>query len=330
MRAEIIVFALIALFLLAGSLLAITMPASNSSLSNLGKAPEFSAGNWINSQPLKISDLKGKVILVDFWTYSCINCIRTLPFLESWNEKYSGKGLVIIGVHTPEFEFEKIPQNVKDAVTRFGIKYPVVQDNDRNTWNAYKNNFWPRHYLIDKEGDIRYDHIGEGGYAETEAAIQQLLGVKMSMTNMSSDIDLSQLGSPELYLGYQFARAPLGNEEGFQPGIIVDYITPNITSGNVAYLSGKWMNSPESLISINNSKMFLIYRAKKVNIVAGGNATARILIEGFPASGDDVVNGSVQINSQRLYNIISMPDYGTHLLEIDAQPGLHLYTFTFG
>src|SRR5919107_290699 len=133
---------------------------------------------------IDLKDLKGKVVLVDFWTYSCINCIRTLPYLVDWNEKYADKGLVIVGVHSPEFEFEKNVDNVKAAVQKYGIKYPVVQDNDKGTWDAYENRYWPRKYLIDNEGYIRYDHIGEGGYAETEKVIRSLLAERAAQTGI--------------------------------------------------------------------------------------------------------------------------------------------------
>lgn len=144
--------------------------------SQFKKAPEFDrVTGYLNTKPIGLSDLKGKVVLVDFWTYSCINCIRTIPYLVDWNEKYADKGLAIVGVHAPEFEFEKNIENVKEAVERFGIKYPVIQDNDKGTWNAYQNQYWPRKYIVDNEGYVRYDHIGEGGYAETEKVIQSLL-----------------------------------------------------------------------------------------------------------------------------------------------------------
>jgi len=144
--------------------------------SQFKRAPEFAETNeYINTAPIKLADLRGKVVLVDFWTYTCINWIRTIPYLVDWNEKYANNGLVIVGVHTPEFEFEKNIDNVKAAVDKFGLKYPLVQDNDKGTWNAYENRYWPRIYLVDTEGYIRYDHIGEGGYAEIEKVIQSLL-----------------------------------------------------------------------------------------------------------------------------------------------------------
>ena len=144
--------------------------------SQFKKAPEFAGITGdINTKQLNLSDLRGKVVLIDFWTYSCINCIRTIPYLVDWDEKYSDKGLVIVGIHTPEFEFEKDIHNVQAAVKKFGIKYPVLQDNDKDTWNAFENRYWPRKYIVDSEGYIRYDHIGEGGYQETEKVIQNLL-----------------------------------------------------------------------------------------------------------------------------------------------------------
>jgi len=190
--------------------------------------------NTANNKPIKLSDYKGKVILLDFWTYSCINCIRTIPYLSSWYDRYSDQGFIIIGVHSPEFDFEKIPDNVKDAVNKFGIKYPVVLDSDHKTWAAYQNNYWPRHYLIDTQGYIRDDHIGEGGYNETEKTIQTLLAEKATLDNKTSisfnmtkgtipksnsttlkNIDLTKNTSPEIYLGYSLARSSLGNPQGF-------------------------------------------------------------------------------------------------------------------
>jgi thiol-disulfide isomerase/thioredoxin len=157
--------------------------------SQFKKAPEFDkVTGYINTKPINLSDLKGKVVLVDFWTYSCINCIRTIPYLVEWNEKYADKGLVIVGVHAPEFEFEKDVDNVKVAVKKFGIKYPVIQDNDKGTWNAYENQYWPQKYIVDNEGFIRYDHIGEGGYAETEKVIQSLLQERTAQLAVDSSL----------------------------------------------------------------------------------------------------------------------------------------------
>ncbi len=340
LRPEIMVFAIIIVFIAAASII-INVPQQQnyqSSLPNLGKAPELiETQNWINSEPLKIEDLKGKVVIVDFWTYTCINCIRTLPYLNGWHGKYADKGLVIIGIHTPEFEFEKDYNNVKAAVEKYGIKYAVVQDNNYATWRAYKNNYWPRKYIIDKDGNIRYDHIGEGGYEETEKVIQELLKeanpyakLLNNMTNISSDTDFSQIGTPEIYLGYAFSRNQLGNSEGFSPNKFVDYIPANITKANAFYLEGLWLNNADNMESATKGKVSLIYKAKRANIVAGGSANIIIKINNVTAEGDDVVDGTANISEERLYNIVSSDNYDIKLLEIQTTPGLKLYTFTFG
>ncbi len=339
MRIEIIVFGVILLFVAVLTVTnsvpggEINMSVEKSSLPVLGNAAELQGiSNWINTEPFKISDLKGKVVLVDFWTYSCINCIRTLPHLVEWYDKYADKGLVIVGVHTPEFEFEKDPANVEAAVRKFGIEYPVVQDNNFDTWKAYDNRYWPREYLIDKDGQIRHDHIGEGSYDETEKAIVDLLReiapVEENFSTMKPDNIL--VGTPEIYLGYSFARTPLGNSEGFSENNVVDYKPVNATIPNIVYFSGKWHNGPEIVRAVVNSRLFLIYSAKNVNIVAGNTSKIRVFVDGKPSVGDDVVNGTVSISDQRLYNIVKGDNAGTHLVEIDADPGFELYTFTFG
>jgi thiol-disulfide isomerase/thioredoxin len=323
--------------------------------SQFRKAPEFKGiTSYINTNQTKLSDLKGKVILVDFWTYSCINCIRTLPYLVDWNQKYSDKGLVIVGVHSPEFEFEKNINNVKQAVARFGIKYPVLLDNDHETWNAYQNSYWPRKYLVDSDGYIRYDHIGEGGYAETENAIKSLLaersnqqGLEISNLNQTKlivpgaqSVDFNQIKSPELYFGYQYARAQLGNIQGFNPEKTVNYTIPgsNLES-NVIYLQGLWKNNPDSMELVgSNGKIMLAYSAKSINIVAGGKGEAIVKEDGKgnqtnnTFKGNDVNSeGRLTVDGQRLYNIADHTNYGNHQIEIAARgPGFKVYTFTFG
>jgi len=318
-------------------------------------APEFKGiTSYINTNGTKLSDLKGKVVLVDFWTYSCINCIRTLPYLVDWNQKYSDKGLVIVGIHSPEFEFEKNIDNVKQAVARFGIKYPVLLDNDHGTWNAYQNNYWPRKYLVDSEGYIRYDHIGEGGYAETENAIRNLLaersnqqGLETSNLNQTKlivpkmpSVDLNQIKTPELYFGYQYARSQLGNIEGFNPEKTVNYTIPSSNlDTNVIYLQGLWKNNPDNMELVGpDGKITLVYSAKSVNIVAGGkgHVTVREYDNGVQTNnsskGNDTdAEGKLSIDGQRLYNIADNTNYGNHHIEIDAKgPGFKIYTFTFG
>lgn len=339
-------------------------PNSNNGISSIGlsidksqfkKAPEFTGiTSYINTNATKLSDLKGKVVLVDFWTYSCINCIRTLPYLVDWNQKYSDKGLVIVGVHSPEFEFEKNIDNVKQAVTRFGIKYPVLLDNDHGTWNAFQNSYWPRKYLVDSDGYIRYDHIGEGGYVETENAIKNLLtersnqqGIEISNINQTKltvpgaqSVDFNQIKTPELYFGYQYARAQLGNIEGFNPDKTVNYTIPTSNlKPNVIYLQGLWKNNPDSMELVGpDGKIILSYSSKSVNIVAGGKGEITVKEDGKntqtnnPFKGNDLdTGGKVNIDGQRLYNIAEHADYGNHHIEIKAKgSGFRLYTFTFG
>ena len=330
--------------------------------SQFKKAPEFEKiTGYINTNPINLSDLKGKVILVDFWTYSCINCIRTIPYLVDWNDKYEDKGLVIVGIHTPEFEFEKNIDNVKAAVERFGIKYPVIQDNDKGTWNAYQNQYWPRKYIIDNEGYIRYDHIGEGGYAETEKVIQSLLQERSAQLDLDSNlsisnnntatktttipenaqsVDFSKINSPELYFGYQLARVPLGNPEGFNPDQTVDYSlvkTGSDIKPNIIYLDGTWKNNADNMeLQSNTGRIALVYSAKSVNIVAGGKGEVSLSEDGSTPLGKNLgadlsEEGRFAIDGQRLYNLLMHDNYGAHSIVIDVKGrGFQAYTFTFG
>jgi thiol-disulfide isomerase/thioredoxin len=321
--------------------------------SQFKQAPELAKiSGYINTEPITLAELKGKVVLVDFWTYSCINCIRTIPYLNAWYEKYADQGLVIVGVHTPEFEFEKNIDNVNAAVEKYGIKYPVVQDNDKGTWKAYENRYWPRKYLVDDEGYIRYDHIGEGSYAETEKVIQSLLteraansGQTININGSTSQpdsvqsVEFNKIRTPELYFGYQFARAPLGNPEGFNPDEVVSYSIPDNSAikPNTIYLSGEWKNNKDSMeLQGQGGKIVLTYSAKSVNIVAGGQGELKIVENNVQLTGDgrgsDVSeNGSVGVDGQRLYNIARHDDYGTRTIEITAiGKGFQIYTFTFG
>ena len=315
-------------------------------------APELAKiSGHVNTEELSLADLRGKVVLVDFWTYSCINCIRTIPYLNAWHEKYADQGLVIVGVHTPEFEFEKNHDNVVAAVEKFGIEYPVVQDNDKGTWREYENRYWPRKYLIDDEGYIRYDHIGEGAYAETEKVIQSLLAERAANSGQTISIDGSisqpdaqnvdfvKIRTPELYFGYQFARAKLGNPEGFKPGEVVSYSIPENSEikPNIIYVSGDWKNSPDSMeLQGEIGRIVLSYSAKAVNIVAGGQGELHIVENRVQLTGDgrgdDVSEtGQLDVDGQRLYNIAMHDDYGTRTIEITAiGKGFQIYTFTFG
>jgi thiol-disulfide isomerase/thioredoxin len=317
--------------------------------SGFKKAPELGGiAGYINTSPEELkAAMKDKVVLYDIWTYSCINCQRTLPYIVAWNNKYADKGLLIIGIHSPEFEFEKDYNNVKTAVEKFGIKYPVVLDNDHQTWNAFENRYWPRKYIADSEGYIRYDHIGEGGYAETEKIIQdllqersQLLGLNVTAAQPLVDLKEYQFNvaqTPELYFGYNFAlgRNQLGNSEGFKPDQIVTYSLPQQLNQDYFYLEGQWKNFEDRMKLVSETgKIVLPYFAKSVNIVAANESDLQILLDGklvtSENSGTDVHDGTVHVSGDRLYNLISSSDAGVHTLTIVAKPGFEIYTFTFG
>jgi thiol-disulfide isomerase/thioredoxin len=313
------------------------------------KAPELvGIAGYINTTPVDLKEsMKDKVILYDFWTYSCINCIRTLPYITAWNTKYADQGLLIIGIHSPEFEFEKDFNNVQTAVKQYNISYPVLQDNDMKTWKAFENRYWPRKYIADSEGYIRYDHIGEGGYDETEKIIQELLQERnqllgLNNTTVQTLVDLEEhqftaSQTPELYFGYNFAfgRNQLGNSEGFNPEQIVTYSLPEKLARDYFYLEGQWQNFGDRMKLVSeNGKIILPYFAKSVNIVATNESILQILLDGksvtLQDAGSDVQNGTVHILGDRLYNLISSNNADTHTLTIIAKPGFEIYTFTFG
>jgi len=313
-------------------------------------APEFiGIENWLNSDPITLEELKGKVVLVDFWTYSCINCIRTLPYITAWDEKYRESGLVVVGIHTPEFDFEKKPENVGKAIEKYNIRYPVGQDNSYATWNAFHNRYWPRKYLINYKGEIVYDHIGEGGYEETEKKIQEFLQerakslkekieVEKKTINRTIDIDPRQIGTPEIYLGYQFTRGNFGNKEGLRPEQTIEYTIQKEVVPNNVYLQGKWKNNKDNVELISNTgKILLIYQAKDLNIVAESNENtpAEVLLNTKPVKeekGKDITKGGIAIiNESRLYNLVEAKDYKIRAIEINFKnSGVKVYTFTFG
>ncbi|MGB0856076.1 MAG: redoxin family protein [Nitrosopumilus sp.] len=314
-------------------------------------APELvGIAHYLNTTPEKINEeIKDKVVLYDIWTYSCINCIRTLPYITAWNDKYADEGFVIIGIHSPEFEFEKDPKNVKMAIDKHGIDYPVVLDNDMETWKAFENRYWPRKYIADHEGYIRYDHIGEGGYQETEKVIQQLLEERSTALGIQTvsavplvDIDEFEhtlFRTPELYFGYQFAqnRNQLGSNEGFQPGKTVTYSEPDNIDLHKFYLTGDWKNHEDSMELISEiGTIKLLYNAKEVNIVTDREAELEILLDGEPLpakySGSDITSNSIlRASEPNLYNIVSSEDSSSHIMEIKVKgQGFQIFTFTFG
>jgi cytochrome c biogenesis protein CcdA/thiol-disulfide isomerase/thioredoxin len=316
-------------------------------LPDYGAAPDFTdTQEWFNTrgeQPLSIARLTGqdRVVLIDFWTYTCINCIRTLPYLKAWDAEYRDDGLTIVGVHSPEFAFEKDAGNVADAIGDYGIRYPVVQDNELGTWSAFANQYWPAKYLIDAEGHVRYVHFGEGDYEQTEAAIRALLahagdrrlGSEAEPGEVES-ID-PELRTPETYLGY--ARAE-GWVNGPQPGA-KDYGEPDPSSldlNQFAY-GGAWQVGPESATALRDASLALSFQARRVFLVLGSSAQSRdveVLLDGDRIAdadaGTDVQDARATITEQRLYRLVDLPEAGRHSLTLRFDPGVSGYAFTFG
>jgi thiol-disulfide isomerase/thioredoxin len=303
---------------------------------------------FVNVDNITIRSLIGKkVILVDFWTYSCINCVRTIPYLNSWYTKYHDQGLEIIGVHSPEFQFEHDINNVRAAVKKYDIQYPVVLDNNLATWSAYQNQYWPEEYLIDIDGFIVERNIGEGNYDTTEMEIQNLLkeradalGIRVNISNTTGipanniNIDYSSVGSPETYFGSARNEYLANGKQGTNG--LQTFVRPVTPLLNALYLVGPWNFSGQYAGTAGNGSIIFHYNAKNVYLVASAdNATpVRILLDGKPitdSAGSDVSGGIAMIRDNQLYNIVQGSDYGEHILELDIpQPGLRAYTFTFG
>lgn len=307
-------------------------------------APEFTGlTNWINSEPLNLDELRGKVVLVDFWTYSCINCIRTQPYLKSWHETYKDSGLVIIGVHAPEFAFEQKPENVKNAAQKAGLTYPIALDNDFATWNAYENQYWPASYLIDKDGQVRRYHGGEGEYKETEQAIRMLLGEnggsvpQQSSSALSGDVPVSKAQTPETYLGTKRASNYTGAPNltqgihTFQPG--------KLERVNQWTLGGTWEVTSEGIIAQSSSTLSFRFGAKEGYTVTANevaNASIGVTLNGKPisqtsAAGEDVKNSTVTVNAAQLYKIVKFNEFTPDsTVKLTVPEGVQLNVFTFG
>lgn len=289
--------------------------------------------DWINSAPINISSLKGKVVLIDFWTYSCINCVRTLPYLTAWDEKYRDKGLVIIGIHSPEFAFEQKLENVTNAVKKFGIHYPVALDNVFTTWSNYKNHYWPAHYLINKQGNVVYTHFGEGQYDVAEHNIQVLLGQKTGISTLETtkaplnDSTLLTAITPETYLGSERASRFQGQLSASQNL----YEFPMLLKQNHWALQGKWQVMPQKIISgSKGSTIKLHFQAQKIFLVLGSQdkkvKTATLLL-----NGKSFKNNQLIIKEDTLYELLDLPKPRNGILEIIFdQPGAEAYAFTFG
>ncbi|NWJ24354.1 cytochrome c biogenesis protein DipZ [Rhizobium sp. RM] len=317
-----------------------------------GRAPSLDgAVEWLNSPPLTAEQLRGKVVLVDFWTYSCINCIRTVPFVRAWAEKYKDQGLVVIGVHSPEFAFEKKIDNVKQAISDFKIGYPVAVDNDYKIWRAFENNYWPAHYLIDAKGQIRYHHFGEGNYRQTEQAIQDLLHEAGSEMAASAPVDpqakgaeaspdLKNIRSGETYLGYERATG-FASKEPLRAGVASDYTSRDLDL-NEWGLAGTWTINPEqAVLDRAGGEITSRFSARDLHLVLGPGKAGKpvrfqVTIDGkAPGTnhGADIdADGNGTVTSTRLYQLVRQSG------EVDARnfeirfldPGVEAYAFTFG
>lgn len=316
----------------------------------------ISPDGFINSDPFRLQDLAGKkVILLDFWTYSCINCQRTIPYLKAWHEKYKDEGLEIVGVHSPEFAFEKQYENVEAAVRKWGIPFAVVLDNAHQNLRSYNTIYWPTKYLIDIDGFVVYKHIGEGGYQETEQKIRQLLDerhrVLVGRKGLASvgllgslkeavEVDFLKIGTPEIYLGSTTNRGHFGNPEGLAPGKTIAYAVPDRIKANEVYIEGAWYNDADHLkLESAKGRIVLSYRARDVNIVAGAlgeGAKMKVRLDGKPledgSRGRDInAEGVAEVGVFDLYNVVAADEYGPHTLEIEIEgPGFCAYALTFG
>ncbi len=296
-------------------------------LSSMENAPDFTGGQqWFNSKPLTMTQLRGKVVLVDFWTYTCINCIRTFPYTKAWWEKYKDKGFVLVGIHTPEFEFEKDAGNVGRAIKDFGITYPVVQDNNYTIWNAYGNQYWPADYLIDKNGVIRDTHFGEGDYDTTEKKIQELLGISMPVKNPTYQVNTQ---TPETYLGLNRLGALSSPETPTTTGASQTFTAPDPVPYNTFAFVGLWTESPERAIPDTGASLVYHFDATDVYLVM------RPKVEGTPGKVQVYMDGkltdTITVDTDRLYTLIKLPKQGEHLLQMNFLDGnLELYAFTFG
>ena len=318
-------------------------------------APQLYGSFWLNSEPISLRDYTGEVVLIDFWDYTCVNCIRTLPYIKEWRKKYKTFGLTVVGVHTPEFELAAAPEHVQKAIGNFKITYPVMLDNDAIIRNAYSVRHWPTRCLVDRDGYVRFVQHGEGGYVEFERAIQQLL------SEAGSHGELPALTIPfrgedqagavcyrptcELYLGY--LRGALGNPEGYNPESTLEYTDPGIYLPERFYATGKWMNERQSLrfdgSEGEDGAILFPYQAKEVNAVMGSRdgslCEVRVQQNSQPLpkeiSGVDIVQlprqqTSLFIDTPRMHAIVCNKEFGSHMLKLTtSNPNLEIYSFTF-
>lgn len=298
-------------------------------LDDYGPAPEFAAlESWLNSGPLTMAGLRGKVIVIDFWTYSCINCLRTLPYVKAWYDAYEDDGLVIVGVHTPEFSFERVPDNVRRAVRDHGIEYPVAIDNEFGTWEAWSNRYWPAKYFVDRRGRIRYAHFGEGAYEESERVIQQLLdepGAELVSEGIDDETPSGEQ-TPETYLGYQRIDRFVGSQ--IAPDRETEYSIPDFVPLHGLAYGGRWTVEDERIVAGEDARLRLRFHASNVFLVlgvAGGRqGNVEVTLDGkrlgsFPVTQDDI------------HTLARIPgEKRDHVLDLRFSPGTEAYAFTFG
>jgi thiol-disulfide isomerase/thioredoxin len=316
---------------------------ATAALPRLGAAPDFTGTQrWFNTpggRPLSLKALRGHVVLIDFWTYTCINCLRTLPYLEAWDARYRRDGLVIVGVHAPEFPFEREAGNVQAAIHREGIRYPVVQDNKLATWGAWGNQYWPAEYLIDAKGQVREAHFGEGQYDRSEMNIRGLLreaGHRNpgAMATPRGAVHPTSEATPETYLG--LARA-----ENFDPPPVAGtktYVAPSDLRTSHFALSGTWHEADVAATAVGNAAIHAAVVGKDVYLVLSpppkGAGRVAVMLDGHPIAadraGDDVHGGVVRVDRQRLYHLVSAPKAEHHQLTLSVTPGVAAYAFTFG
>jgi cytochrome c biogenesis protein CcdA/thiol-disulfide isomerase/thioredoxin len=320
-----------------------TGPGPDSGLPVYGRAPEFADNQqWFNTpgdRPLTLRSLRGRVVLVDFWTYSCINCLRTLPYLTAWDKRYRKDGLTIVGVHSPEFPFEKEASNVEEAIERNGVEYPVAQDNELATWNAYGNQYWPAEYFIDSRGRVRFAHFGEGEYGEKEKVIRELLAEagkapELVPARIKAVAPSPTVTTPETYLGA--ARAERFVNPMLSPGSH-DFGSPESPPANEFAYRGRWRITLDSATAEHGAALDLSFGARRVYLVLGSlghSRRMRVLLDGRPIpnalAGTDVHNGIVTISAQRLYNLVDLPKVEHHTLRLVPEAGVTGYAFTFG
>lgn len=316
-------------------------------------APELYGDFWYNSEPVSIRALRGYVVLVDFWDYTSVYCARTLPYVKEWYRKYQEFGLVVIGVHTPEFQFGKKPAHVERAIREAGIDYPVVMDNEAIIWSAFANRDWPTKYLIDKDGFIRYMHQGEGGYEQFERAIQALLseaGVRGELPQLTEPLRDTDRPSTvcfrptnEMYLGY--LRGTIGNVEGYSPESTVEYTDPGLYLPGRCYAQGRWKNDRECIQFNGDEEGYVtfLYDALEVNgvISAEGGKQSKFIVEqdgkmlNEVNKGDDIFltaegTSVLWVTRPRMYNIIKNREFGSHLVKLrTTSPMLSVYAFSF-